>query len=302
MKPLLARACLPALLAVAATAVPARPLAATQAEVGLRLPVSLELLGRPPQGRPVFIFRLVPPRPGEVIDLVDYEKRVTGVFAGMPAHGTARVKWRLHFVSWATQARPSVEDFRLSTDAGSVHLEFGPSTPPDAVLEAAQATGVFAGAAVRGIVAIRDLEKQRSSVSGFVVVAGNREELVSRLREAAPQAAELAAAAETALLPFPLAAVRGGGGTAARVRVWRTDRGSAFEMYVLVGVGGQAGSARRIRVVTAGPGTGERVALEGDYAPGTQVRVTGPVPLPGMILVLEDGRVVLQFPVSEAGQ
>jgi hypothetical protein len=279
-------------VAVAAVAIRSVPPAGAQAETGLRLPVEIRAVGR-------VVRRAAPLVPANMplsaLTFAESEKRLTGALAGMTVTGSLNVRWDVDFQR--REMRASIQGAELATPAGSLRLEFAQSGGENNfVVDVVGATGAFSGLTVRGMVTAKDLDpfKEQSFFSGFLVVAGDRQSLAARFGEAVA-----IASAPVALLPFPLAAMQMALQTAARLRVWEEPGGVLFEMYLLVGTAGDQGRKQKVRVTVAQRGAAERTILEGAYDPGTQLRLSGPIQVPAMVLVSQEGRVVVQLPISE---
>jgi hypothetical protein len=277
-----------------------------EAEIGIRLPVELEatttrVLSTREAQIPSLVARGL--RPGDVIRVTEVEKALAGQFAGMQARGRAIVVMEVRFKTVSpvpqTETVAFTREAQLETAAGTARLIFAPSAGASTVFDAYDATGALKGVLMRGLLESKELESRRSLLTGFAILGGSRPELTARFRDVLPELTEMIATARTALLPFPVAARAEGLQTAARLRVWLEPNGPTFEMYLLVGQAGGSGAKQMVRVTIAGPGTPERVLLEGAYDPGTQVRLAGPASVPGIILVSQEGRAVVQLPISE---
>jgi hypothetical protein len=230
-----------ALLSVAVAAAAIHPLlpAHAQAETGLRLPVEIRAVGRVALRIPL----LPPVPPGGSLGtftVAESEKKLTGTLAGMTVTGSMSMKWDAD--PQRRETRMSIRGAELATPVGSLRLEFVQSGGENNfVIEAAGATGAFSGLAVRGMVTAKDLDKEQSFFSGFLVVAGDRQSPVARFGEAAA-----IASAPVGLVPFPLAAMQMALQTAARLRVWEEPGGVLFEMYLLVGAAGDQGRKQKV--------------------------------------------------------
>jgi hypothetical protein len=279
-------------IAVAAAAIRSVPPAGAQAEIGLRLPVEIRAVGRVALRIPL----LPPVPPGGSLGtftVAESEKKLTGTLAGMTVTGSMSMKWDAD--PQRRETRMSIRGAELATPVGSLRLEFVQSGGENNfVIEATGATGAFSGLAVRGMVTVKHLDREQSLFSGFLVVAGDRQSLAARFGEAAD-----IASAPVGLVPFPLAAMQMALQTAARLRVWEEPGGVLFEMYLLLGAAGDQGRKQKVRVTVAQRGAAERTILEGAYDPGTQLRLSGPIQVPAMVLVSQEGRVVVQLPISE---